>query len=109
MGYANALEMDVAAYAKYNMYGLDLDSLNPSTKQQKFDKDAELYLFTIELYVFIQTQEIQNQSHFHPRIQFNHYSCKPITSFLLKIYLTEYPKINRTTHIGLFSFENPGS
>ena len=46
----NALEMDVAAYAKYNMYGIDLDSLNPFTKRQKFDKDAELSLFTIELY-----------------------------------------------------------
>eukprot|EP01083_Nonionella_stella_P277921 945003_1 len=46
----NALELDVAAYATFKMYGIDLDTLNIFAKRQKFNKDDKLNLFTIEMY-----------------------------------------------------------
>ena len=47
----NAVELDVGTYTKYNIYGLDIDSLNVYSKKQTFDKDAKLTLFTVESFL----------------------------------------------------------
>ena len=46
----NALQWDISTESTQNMYGLDLDSLNIFTKRQKFDEDANLTLYTVEIF-----------------------------------------------------------
>ena len=54
----NAVELDVGTYLKYNIYGLDIDSLNAFSQRQKFDKDAKLTLFTVEIYTLRATLKV---------------------------------------------------
>ena len=54
----NALELDATLYSIQYMYGLDLDSLNIFATRQKFDKDANLTLFTVELYTIRATLKL---------------------------------------------------
>ena len=46
----NALQFDISIHSTQKMYGLDLDSLNIFTKRQKFDEDANLTLYTVEIF-----------------------------------------------------------
>ena len=46
----NALELNVAAYATYKMYGTDLMKLNQWTKRQVLDNKYDIKSFTVEMY-----------------------------------------------------------